>query len=78
MLNHPALLEEIAAQHNKNLIDSASKYRLAAATSRHRRQRWPDSPSSASERNGGAAGGRTDDRRTVGTLASCEIAGQAR
>ena len=43
MLSYPELTAVVAKQHADELREEASRYRLAAALRRGRRQLWPDS-----------------------------------
>jgi hypothetical protein len=43
MFNHPDLMLLMAREHNKELIEHASRHRLASALRRGARQLWPDS-----------------------------------
>ncbi len=49
MFTHPDLVTIVAKQHVNDLIEDASKHRLASALRRGRRQRGPDSQRPASK-----------------------------
>jgi hypothetical protein len=69
MFYHHALLAQMAHEHIEELVEEASRYRLASALRRGRRQLWPDD----SARSVGAP----DAARAAGRLASCEVLPQA-
>jgi hypothetical protein len=43
MFNHPDLMLLMAREHNRELVEQASRHRLARALRRGTRQLWPDS-----------------------------------
>ena len=73
MYSHPELLTSMARQHTQELVEQASRHRLATALRRGRRQLWPDSQPTLEQ---------TELSPLAGRLAACDglprVVGQAR
>jgi hypothetical protein len=74
MLSYPELTAIVAKQHSNELIEEASRYRLAAALRRGRRQLWPDSPVPSSMAHApDRSSARGNTVAPVSRLDSCEV-----
>jgi hypothetical protein len=64
MMYHHQMLAGVAHEHIDELVEQASRHRLATALRRGRRQLWPEQQPKVATRN---------SVRGAGSLVSCEV-----